>query len=312
MDQSIKKRNIIIAVLVFFVIIVGIGATFYINLKKETIVVADAIVTFIGDGYVIVEDENADEYSLKTDQRYQVGDRVSFTMKNIKKDTYPKEGTLKDIDTISKTVQFSIVDSKVEDEVNQGNDENTSVDSSNSSDIVPDNGHSENADVSTSETSQDDVVAYFEQLNSNLDSYQNDKSLGESIKSGFVTVVDFIFYGGTINGKTFSELSTTAKIRVLQLVFSIDKKIDQYFPGYKEQISATGSKIYTNVKAKALEYYLDITTKICSNDPYNCQSAKEGLADLKSSFSLTWDLIKDLSGIGLSKLKAWYEIWKEV
>ena len=79
----------------------------------------------------------------------------------------------------------------------------------------------------------------------------------------------------------------------------------------KEQTITTGNKIYTNIKTKVVETYLDITTKVCLDSPNVCQAAKSDLADMKASFSLTWDLIKNISGVGLSKLKAWYEVWRE-
>lgn len=132
-----------------------------------------------------------------------------------------------------------------------------------------------------------------------------------SLKEGFVKVIDFIFYDGKIYGKTFKELSNSAKIKIITFTLKIDSKIDEYFPEYKESISSTTSRIYTNVKNKLITLYLDTTVKICSNNESLCMDAKAGLAELKSSFGLTWDFIKDISGVGITKLKDWYEIWRE-
>ena len=125
-------------------------------------------------------------------------------------------------------------------------------------------------------------------------------------------IVDFLFYDGEIKGRTFYELSNSTKLKVVEIFLKIDSKIDNKFPGYKESISATGNRIYTNVKAKAIGLYLDITTSICSNDPGLCETAKDGLKTLKESFSLTWDFIKEISGVGIDKLRRWYEVWKNV
>ena len=303
-------------VVVFFVVIGGIATTFYINLKKQSTITTEAIVTYVGNNYIVVSDENDEEYFLQTDRDYNVGDRVLFTMKDIKKDSYPKEGTLEKLDTISKTVEFSISD----DSSNESN--NSTTDTENNSDLNNGEQNQTTSNNSSSNQSQNTVVideagelavvSYFETLNTNLGTYSQNKSLGQTIKSGFVTCVDFLFYGGEIKGYTFDELSVTAKLKVLKLAFSIDSKIENHFPGYKEQISATGNKIYTNVKSKAVELYLDITTKVCENNSDTCEAAKEGLSDLKTNFSLTWDFIKDISGVGVSKLKAWYEVWREV
>ena len=55
--------------------------------------------------------------------------------------------------------------------------------------------------------------------------------------------------------------------------------------------------------------YLDITSNICENHDDLCTSAKEGFQDLKESFGLTWEFLKDLASSGLNKLKNWYETW---
>ena len=57
--------------------------------------------------------------------------------------------------------------------------------------------------------------------------------------------------------------------------------------------------------------YLEITTNLCKNNEEGCQTAKEDLKEMKKSFSLTWNTIKSISGVGLSKLKSWYEVWRD-
>lgn len=151
------------------------------------------------------------------------------------------------------------------------------------------------------------VLDYFNSYKNNIDTSKTNNTL----KSGFVTIVDFLFYNGTIRGHTFSDLTNTAKLKVLSLALYFDTKIEEYFPGYKESISSTVNKVYTNIKAKIVEAYLNITTKICTSNPEMCVEAKEGFTELKKNFSLTWDLIKDIAGDGITNLKNWYEIWRE-
>ena len=280
-----------------------IAGLFYYNIKKHASITVLAVVKYVGNDYIVVEDENLEEYSLETHDSYNVGDKISFVIKDIKKDSNPKEGTVEKIDTVSKSVQFSIMDN--------GSDTNAS------NSVIDEQNQDSNIDSSLDTTSgnslsnEEEIVAYFENLDKNLDLYSQNKSLGQSVKEGFVAIVDFLFYEGTIKGKTFHELSASAKIKILKIAFSIDQKIDQYFPGYKEEISSTSNKIYTNVKAKLLESYLDITTEVCENQPDTCVAAKQGLSDLKANFSLTWNFVKDISGVGISKLKSWYEVWKD-
>lgn len=285
-----KKYNVVIAVFVFFVVLGGISTMFYINLKNNKTLEVEATVKMIGNDYIIVEDGNGEEYSLTTDEEYNVGDRVDFLIKDVKEGSGPIEGTVVKIDVISRNISFSIMD---------GNGKDDSK------------GDSSEVDTTTVAT-DGDIITYFTTLDNKLDTYNEDKSIGDSLKSGFVTVIDFLFYDGEIKGKTFEELSTTAKIKVLQIAFSIDEKIEKYFPGYKETISTTGKKVYTSVKAKATELYLDIVTEVCKDNSDTCEAAKQGLSDLKENFSLTWEFIKDAGSAGLTKLKEWYEVWKEI
>ena len=297
MNENFKKRNVTIITISILILLIGISTIFYINSRKNKTFEVEATVKLIGDDYIVVENDNVEKYSLQTEEEYQIGDRVDFVIKNIKNNTNPKEGAIVKIDAISKNINFYITD-------NYNSTIDTPLTNEKKEDIKQ-TLQTENEDT------ESDVIAYFETLNSKIDTYNQDKSIGESLKSGFITVVDFLFYEGKIKGKTFNELSTTAKIKVLKLAFSIDEKIEKYFPGYKETISEKGNKAYTTVKTKALELYLDTTTKICKDNLDTCEAAKEGLRDLKTSFSLTWDLIKDIAGTSISKLKDWYEIWKE-
>lgn len=303
--MRVKKRNIVVIVMVFFVILGSLSTMFYINLNDSEVLEVEATVKLVGNNYIIVEDGSGEEYSLETSEEYNIGDRVDFVIKDVDLDSKPKVGTVLKIDTISKNINFSISD------VNEGNGSDIGVSDSEISagskeEIV-------NGDENTYVASDDEIIDYFSNLNSKFVNYNSeDKSVGDSLKSGFVTMVDFIFYDGQIKGRTFDELSNAAKIKVLQLAFSIDEKIEKYFPGYKEEISTASKEIYTSVKTEAVKLYLDVTTSICTNDPDLCEAAKDGLSDLKESFSLTWDFIVEAAGEGFSKLKAWYEVWRTV
>lgn len=299
MERVVQKKSVVLIVLIFLFVIVAIGCLFYLNLHRHAIVTIEAVVESAGDHSIVVVSEDNQKYSLTTQEVYQVGDRLSIILKDIDDKVSPKEATVVKIDMLSRTVQFSIIDS--------------------SDDIVNDkgmeeNGQNENLDSSVGDVSQKEEVvepvAYFSQLNRNLEQYQSDSSWQDEVKKGFITIVDFLFYDGEIGGKNFSSLSEEAKLKVLKLALSIDQKIEAYFPSYKESLSASGKKIYMNVKQKVLEIYLDTTTAICEKNQDLCVSAKEGLADLKKSFSLTWDFVKEISGAGVSKLKSWYEIWR--
>lgn len=166
--------------------------------------------------------------------------------------------------------------------------------------------------ASINKIAEEEVITYFETLNNDLDSSNNSESFTSKLKSGFITCVDFLFYGGEIKDYTFNELSSSAKLKVLEMMLNIDEKIDNKLPGYKESIANTTGRIYNTVKNKVVETYLDLTSKFCSNNENICETAKEGLRDIKDAFGITWDFIKNLITSGLDKLSEWYRIWREI
>lgn len=162
----------------------------------------------------------------------------------------------------------------------------------------------ENEEI-TSKSADAEIMAYM----SETESYFSNTNLKEEVKYRFITIVDFLFYNGKIKGYTLNDLSAKAKLQVLKIALSIDAKVDKYFPGYKESITKTTGKIYTNVKNKIIESYLNLTTKICTYDKATCDSAKKDFQDMKKAFSITWNVIKNLVSSGTDHLKEWYEIF---
>lgn len=150
-----------------------------------------------------------------------------------------------------------------------------------------------------------EIIAYMNET----ESYFGNASLQEEIKTRFITIVDFLFYNGSIKGYTLKDLSSKAKLQVLKIALSIDNKIENYLPGYKETITSTTGKAYTGIKNKIIEAYLSTTTKICNYDKTLCNDAKKDFQDMKKAFSITWNVIKDLISSGTDHLKEWYEIY---
>ena len=88
-------------------------------------------------------------------------------------------------------------------------------------------------------SNDDKVMSYFTNFSNEID---NSDSFKENIKEKFVTVVDFLFYDGVIGGVTFNELTTSTKLKILEVALKIDQKLEMKFPGYKESISANGKQ----------------------------------------------------------------------
>ena len=135
----------------------------------------------------------------------------------------------------------------------------------------------------------------------------DNESMSNKLKDSFTSIVDFIFYDKEIKGYKFKELTNSAKLKVVSTALTIDNKIDSYFPNYKDKIKDK----YTSIKGKLALKYLEVTTNFCNKDPDTCNQAKIDFNNMKESFGLTFDLLKELAKNGTSKVKDLYESWRD-
>lgn len=332
-----KTKNILIIILSSALIIAIIAIFILLFNNKETSqnLELQGKVIIVGEDYLIIESNNIDYLINNSKGTYKEGDiiKIYYNETDLNNKSNPKSVKITDEELIERTKEDSESSNNINSDIQDNNQDNSQSSNQNNPSTKPNpsnnassnsnsattnqpnnnNSNTNNSSVSsnnsnnsTSSTNADtEVLNYFNSIN-------NDFSAGtikESLKSNFIIIVDFLFYNGKIKGYTFSELSNSAKLKVLSMALYFDSKIENYFPGYKENISNTTSKIYTNIKEKIVTAYLNITTSICSNNTEACLSAKEGFNELKTNFGLTWSLIKDIAGDGLANLKNWYEIW---
>ena len=181
----------------------------------------------------------------------------------------------------------------------------------------------ENTDKEES-VSDDEVVEYINNVTNEVSELNSEKSLSqktkESLKKTFITLTDFIFYDGTIKGKTFKELSSEAQEKVLELYEKLDSKIESVFPNYKEEIKDTSTKTYSKVKEKAKELKEKIKSiyiERVGEDTYQkemeiientkdkvVEKASPVISDVKDKAKETYTKTKD-------KLDKWYKNFKE-
>lgn len=266
-----------------------------LNELTGTVIVADS-------DYILLETAQGDYLINDIEDTYEIGDevRIIYKEKNLDESQTPKRVKADKEELRSK---------------NNGEHKNENDQKPNepSTPEVPPLNDSQEGNMSskptvpTDKNADKEVLAYFDDLDEEFKS----SNIKESLKNGFVTVVDFLFYDGKIKGHSFKDLSESAKLKVLSMALYFDGKIDMYFPGYKESISSTTGKIYTSAKDEIVETYLNVASTVCESNEELCKIAKEGFTTLKKNFGLTWNLIKDIAGDGLSKLKNWYEIWSE-
>lgn len=158
------------------------------------------------------------------------------------------------------------------------------------------------------DVNENSVIQYFDNMNNEINE-SNFEKCKTKFKDYFITGVDFIFYDKEIKGYTFDELSNEAKLKVIAILIKIDNKIEKYAPGYKESISNTGSRIYTDIKERLITAYFDISTKMCSNNTYECDRAKEMFGDVKNECKIGLSYVKKVAISGGRKIKDWYEIY---
>ena len=172
--------------------------------------------------------------------------------------------------------------------------------------------------------SDDEVVEYINDVTNEVSELDSEKSLSqktkESLKKTFITLTDFIFYDGTIKGKTFKELSSESQEKVLELYEKLDSKIESVFPNYKEEIKDTSTKTYSKVKEKAKELKEKIKSiyiERVGEDTYQkemeiientkdkvVEKASPVISDVKDKAKETYTKTKD-------KLDKWYKNFKE-
>ncbi len=256
-----------------------------------------------GNNYVKVSDlEKNESYMFMTKNKYDEGDLVSISYIQNNDDV-----TTKNIEIVAKKNEIEDLNNTSDNEI-----PTTSVSTSNGATTT-----SKSSSKTTSTTSQkvvsneSDVVSFFKEEYENYGNYEKEKSIPEKAKKGFVTIVDFLFYDGTIKGKKFSELTNAAKAKVIYYALLIDSKIDNKWPDYKNTIKNKA----TDLKAKLIAKYMEVTTSICDKNTHACDVARDDFKILKKSLNLTWNVIKDAAKYSYGKIttyiSAWYETWRD-
>lgn len=114
----------------------------------------------------------------------------------------------------------------------------------------------------------DEVIEFIQRVGTDMN--ECSEKIFDGAVHGFITVVDFLFYEGTIGGRTFDSLTDEAKGKLLALYDEMSTYVEANWPLWKEKIGTTYEK------AKVL-----------------WNSKKEDLSDLLES--------------GKQKVKTWYE-----
>lgn len=150
-----------------------------------------------------------------------------------------------------------------------------------------------------------EVIIMNEALNGNKE------SLKQKLDEYFTATVGFIFCDEPIKGKRLSELSDSAKVKILSITDNINDTIEEYYPDYKITIKDKFNNVkeWTKDKFKAAGSVLrDEVIGTIGQDKFdsiktNYEKTKSLIKDLGSK---AIDGIKDLAGKGIEKIKHWY------
>lgn len=293
--KNFKLIYISMFLLLIIVVLVFLFATSYRGLKgdvkKNSTNTLYGVVLETGKNYIKVKDTKSDDmyYLQYESDSISINDIVSIKYK----------------DSMEKIEDVEIIVSE-EDQVYVQDTKPTTTTSRVTS--ITSKSSSSKTTTKKIDDSEDIIVNQFKE-SYNLVNSSNESTIGEKVKEKFIDIVDFIFYGKEINGRTFESLTTSAKGKVIYYALLIDSKIDSKWPQYKETISGK----YQDIKAKLIAKYLDLTTQACKSDEHACENFKKDFNLLKSSLKLTWDVIKKAFSYAYdktsNKIIEWYEVF---
>ena len=132
---------------------------------------------------------------------------------------------------------------------------------------------------------------------------QNEKSESK-IKSSFIKLTDFIFYGEEINGVTFKELRTSTKEKLLDLWYKLDNKIKTKYPTAYEEVKSDTTRSYNTIKEKAK------SLKDKMVETYKDKAGEERYNKQVDTVESTKEAVKEKASSAKDKVSSWYEEFK--
>lgn len=156
------------------------------------------------------------------------------------------------------------------------------------------------------------------EMNNTLNSINTESStsnFSDKAKATFISIVDFLFYDGTIKGVTFNELTDAGKQKVLELANKIDVKLEEKVPGYKDKISSTTSSAYNKasevIKNGASSLNNFAKEKLGDENYNSIIDAKDELVKYsKNALNLVGSAGSKIFSSTKDKLNDWYQNFK--
>ena len=226
-----------------------------------------------------------------------------------------------EVEVTSGTVEY-----KEEQVISGNNDSNSSKVIENNKTNTNSGSNSNSNESNTDNTSTSEVTEYssndevvINSLKSSLTKINNgstsNSSFSDSAKGVFVSIVDFLFYDGEINGVTFNELTDSGKQKVLEIASKVDNAIESKIPGYKETISDTASKAFNKasevIKNGANNLNNFAREKLGEENYQSIIDAKDELVYYtKNAINFLGDVGGKVFNTVKDKLDSWYQDFK--
>ena len=285
-------------------------------MKKENLIVTLCGVIFLAIGLVITfniienkeyksSDISASISDNKTSNKV-TNDTVSNEENKVSEDNIVSDemeefkDTVKDNTTINKDkVNDNVIDKK-EEIINNTNTNNTNTNNSN---------------TITYSDKDTEVINSLNDTLSTVRSSEVTSSFKDSAKATFISIVDFLFYDGSISGVTFDELTDSGKRKVLEIASSIDSTIENKFPGYKETISDKASNAFnkaSEIIKKGANDLNDFAREKLGEDNYQSiiDAKDELIVYTKNAINFIGDVSSSLWNSAKDKLNNWYQNFK--
>ena len=288
--KYVKNSNIPLVCGAVLLLVIGLVIGLNIN-KKEVYTKVDMVA-----GNSDVNNNNEIEV---------IGDTIKIEEEQVNNNTSDNSN-----DNIDNNVTSSNNASSVSNSTTNNSSKNTQSNSSNKNDV------SNNTEVNTY-SSNDEIV--INSLESSLTKINNgstsDKSFSDSAKGVFVSIVDFLFYDGEINGVTFDELTDSGKQKVLEIASKVDNAIESKIPGYKETISDTASNAFNKasevIKSGANNLNNFAREKLGEENYQSIIDAKDELVYYtKNAINFLGDVGGKVFNSVKDKLDSWYQDFK--
>lgn len=184
-----------------------------------------------------------------------------------------------------------------------------------------------NESIQLKKTKDEEVIEYVENINADIDEIILKEEIPQKdenkLKELFVSLTDFIFYEGEINGIKFAELRNDIKESIIEIYEKIDNKIESKFPNYKEKIKVNGKKTYNNIKETLKELKETIKEEYINEvgqENYNTlvgtyNDSIEDINDVydeyKPYIDKTKEKSKDIYTKSKDKISKWYREYRE-